>query len=63
MGDQCTDELGVACSMYGAEEKRIEVLNGKPEDPGTDWRILQKKWDGKVWKGLIWLRISVSDRL
>jgi hypothetical protein len=55
--------------MYGAEEKCIEVLNGKPEDrgptedPGTDWRILQKKWDGKVWKGLIWLRISVSDRL
>jgi hypothetical protein len=32
------------------------------EDLGVDWRIILKliikKWYGKVWPGLIWLRIG-----
>ena len=34
------------------------------ENPGVDGRIIliliSKKWDGKVWTGLIWLRIGTG---
>jgi hypothetical protein len=35
------------------------------EDPGVDRRIILKsifkKWDGRAWTGLIWLRIGTGD--
>jgi hypothetical protein len=34
------------------------------ENPVVDWRIIlkliSKKWDRKVWTGLIWLRIGTG---
>ena len=40
---------------------------GHWEDTGTDGRItlkcILKKWDGKVWTGLIWLRIGIRRGL
>jgi hypothetical protein len=37
------------------------------KDPGVDGRIILKlifkKWNGRVWTGLIWLRIGTSDGL
>jgi hypothetical protein len=37
---------------------------GNLEDPGVDGRIgcIFRKWNGRIWTGLIWLRVSRSCR-
>ena len=63
--------MGGSCCTY--EEKRdvYRVLLGNLrerellEDPGIDGRIILRcvlrKWDGRAWIGLIWLRIGTDD--
>jgi hypothetical protein len=55
--------------MYAGEERRILVLlvqlkeRDHLEDPGIETIILKqnlKKWDDKVWTGLIWLRTCTN---
>jgi hypothetical protein len=56
--------------MCGARRGAYRILVGKPEgrnhleDPGVDrWIILIRiirKWDLRVWTGLIWLRIGTG---
>jgi len=29
-------------------------------DPGVEGRIIFRKWDVRVWTGLIWLRIGIG---
>jgi len=63
--------MGVTCSAYGEEERRIEVLMGKPEerdhleDRGVDGRIILRrifrKWDLGAWTGSCWLRIETGS--
>jgi hypothetical protein len=73
LGDQSEkNEVDGACSTYGREERRVQVLAGKPEgkryleDPGIDGRIIRGtivKWDRGAWTGLIWLRIGTGGGL
>ena len=56
--------------MCGARRGAYRILVGKPEgrnhleDPGVDRRIILiriiRKWDLRVWTGLIWLRIGTG---
>ena len=64
------NEIGGACSRYGARRGAYRILVGKPEgrnhleDPGVDGRIILRriirKWDVGVWTGLIWLRLGTG---
>jgi hypothetical protein len=65
--------MGGPCSTNGRYEKTYNILVGKPEgrDDLEDLRINGKgilewilgKYGGRVWTGLIWLRIGTSDGL
>ena len=68
-----TNEMGVACSTYGREERYIQSFGGrKPEgknhleDPDVDGRIILKwllrKWDVGVCTELIWFRTGTGGR-
>ena len=56
--------------MCGARRGAYRILVGKPEgrnhleDPGVDRRIILiriiRKWDLRVWTGLMWLRIGTG---
>jgi hypothetical protein len=57
-------------ALTGERKDAHGVLVGRPEgrghleDLGVDRNILlkciYKKWDGKAWTGLIWLRIGIG---
>jgi len=55
-----------ACSTYRGEERCVKRFGGEThlEDPGVDVRIILrwifKKWDMRIWTGLIWLRIGTG---
>ena len=53
-------------SAYKAMEGNLKA-RGHWEDIGTDGRItlkcILKKWDRRVWTGLIWLRMGTRRRL
>jgi hypothetical protein len=63
----------VDCFVWGRGEVHTEFWWGalrKQEhlgDPGIDERIILnlifKKWDGRAWTGLMWLRIWTGGRL
>jgi hypothetical protein len=57
--------------MNGRQERCIVFLQGDTrerdhlEDLGVDSIMLKwifKKYDGKAWTGLVWLRIRTADR-
>jgi len=63
-----------ARSTYGRQERCIRAFGAEDlgerddlEDPGVDGVIMLKgvlkKWGGREWTGLIWLRIGTADRL
>jgi hypothetical protein len=62
-----------ACGMYGGKRNAQKVLvgkceGGKPlERPRRRWedkiKMDTKKWVGRAWTRLIWLRIWTSGRL
>ena len=65
------NEMGGACSTYGARRGVCRVLVGKPEerdhleDSDVDWKIILRrifrKWDVEAWIGSSWLRIGTCD--
>ena len=75
LGDQIKpDEIGWACGMCERKETythrfRWGSLRERDlvEDLGTVERIISiqilKKYGGRIWTGLIWLRIETSGRL
>jgi hypothetical protein len=64
--------MGGACSTYGCRSGAYIVLVGNlregdhMEDPGVDGRIIIRrifrKWKGRAWTGLIWLRLGTGGR-
>jgi hypothetical protein len=70
-------EMGGAGSMYGGEERCIQVYTGfwwrnlKERDhleyPGVDGRMILRwifrKWYGGAWTELIWLRLETIGGL
>jgi hypothetical protein len=66
------NEMGWACNMWVRGEVHIGLWWGNLkeehlQDSGIDGRIILKcmfkKWDGKAWTGLVWLRIGTDGRL
>jgi Fe-S-cluster containining protein len=61
------DEIGRACSTYGARRGACRVLEGKPErkshfeDPGVDGRIILKYIFEKWYGGMEWIDLA-QDR-
>jgi hypothetical protein len=64
------NETGGACISHGGEERRIQVLAGKPEGkrplgrPRSRWQEDIKKdlqkWDVGAWTGWRWFRIGAG---
>jgi hypothetical protein len=63
--------MGGACSAYGREEACTGFWWKNPREgdhlvePGVDGRVILswifRKWNVRVWTGLIWLRIETGD--
>ena len=65
--------MGRACNICGGKRNAYRVLMGNLKERdhleglGIDGRtvleLLLKKYNGRAWTGLIWLRTGKSDRL
>jgi len=64
-------EMGVVCSPYGGEERRVQGFDGETCGKGTTWetqalderiilRWIFRKWVVGVWIGSSWLRIGTG---
>jgi hypothetical protein len=53
--------------LVGVQEVRWDKGENHLEDPRVDGRTILKwifkKWDGRAWTGLIWLRIGTGGGL
>jgi hypothetical protein len=65
------NKMGGACSTYGDRYirrfrweslKKREHVQDLIVDGRTHLICIFRKWDGKAWTGLIWLRIGASGR-
>ena len=66
------NEMGVACSAYGGEKRRIQGFwwgnlreRDHLGDPGVDgriiFRLIFRKWDVRVGTGSSWLRLGTCE--